>query len=60
VIDPAAWQARRHEWLPDATDHAYVQSLMEQVTEPGRYARWIAPPRIGINNQPLDFRYVRL
>jgi benzoyl-CoA 2,3-dioxygenase component B len=60
VIETSAWQARQHEWLPDASDHEYVHSLMEQVTEPGRYARWIAPPRLGINNQPLDFPYVRL
>ncbi len=60
VIDSADWAARQYEWLPSASDHEYVQSLMEQVTEPGRYARWIAPPRIGINNQPLDFPYVRM
>jgi benzoyl-CoA 2,3-dioxygenase component B len=60
VIDAAEWNARQHEWLPSVTDHGYVQSLMELVTEPGRYARWIASPRVGINNQPLDFPYVRL
>ena len=60
VVEAAAWSAREHDWLPAAADHAYVQSLMEQVTEPGRYARWIAPPRIGINNQAIDFPYVRL
>ena len=45
--------------LHEYTDHEYVQSLMTQVTEPGAYAGWIAAPRIGINNQPLDFPYVR-
>lgn len=60
LLDAAEWTRREHEWLPCQADHEYVQSLMEQVTEPGRYARWIAPPRIGINNQPIDFPYVRL
>ena len=60
VLDAAAFAARHDEWLPNQQDHDYVQSLMEQVVEPGRYARWIAPPRLGINNQPVDFPYVRM
>jgi benzoyl-CoA 2,3-dioxygenase component B len=32
---------------------------MGRVTEPGKYANWIAPPVRGINNQPVDFEYVR-
>ena len=60
VIDGASLIARHAEWLPNQADHDYVKSLMEQVTEPGRFARWIAPPRVGINNQPVDFPYVRM
>jgi len=60
VIDEQTWQARQHEWLPSDADHEYVQSLMVQVTGVGEYASWIAPPRIGINNQPIDFPYVKL
>ncbi len=60
VIDAASWAARADEWLPDDDDREYVGSLMEQVTEPGQFARWIAPPRLGINNQALDFPYVKL
>ncbi len=60
VIDAATFAARQDEWLPNDSDHEYVKSLMEQVIEPGRYARWIAPPRLGINNQPIDFPYVRM
>jgi hypothetical protein len=26
----------------------------------GEVAGWIAPPEIGINNTPLDYKYVRL
>jgi benzoyl-CoA 2,3-dioxygenase component B len=30
------------------------------VTEPGKFANWIAPPQHGIHGRPLDFEYVRL
>jgi len=30
-----------------------------RVTEPGKFANWIAAPARGINNQPVDFEYVR-
>jgi benzoyl-CoA 2,3-dioxygenase component B len=54
------WKQREHEWLPSPSDHAFVQSLMTgRVVEPGKFANWIAPPRAGINNQPLHFEYVR-
>ena len=60
VIDASEWQARAAEWLPAANDHEYIRSLMQPVTEPGGFAPWIAPPRIGINNQPLEYPYVKL
>jgi benzoyl-CoA 2,3-dioxygenase component B len=28
------------------------------VTEPGKFASWIAPPARGINHQAIDFKYV--
>ena len=60
VIDELQWDSRASEWLPQETDHEYIRSLMQQVTAPGEFASWIAPPRIGINNQALDFPYVRM
>ncbi len=33
---------------------------MTPVTEPGKFAGWIAPPARGINSQPVDLEYVRL
>jgi benzoyl-CoA 2,3-dioxygenase component B len=36
-----------------------VKTLMGRVTEPGKFANWIAPPPVGINRQPLSFEYVR-
>ena len=52
--------ANRHLWLPTEADEAFVASLMHGVSEPGKFAAWIAPPARGINGQPIDFDYVRL
>ena len=61
VIDAGAWRRREGEWLPTEADRAYVRSLMPgAVTEPGRFANWIAPPSRGIDHRPVDFEYVRL
>jgi len=60
VVSQEAWNKRRDEWLPSDADYKYVQSLMTgRVAEPGKFANWIAPPIRGINNQPLNFAYVR-
>ncbi|WP_300297308.1 benzoyl-CoA 2,3-epoxidase subunit BoxB [Ferrovibrio sp.] len=59
IIGQAEWDARHHEWLPTDEDRLYVISLMKPVTEPGKFANWVAPPARGINNQPIDFEYVR-
>ena len=48
------------EWLPSHADGDFIQSLMKPVYEPGQYARWIAPPKVGIDNKPGDFEYVKL
>jgi len=60
LLSEAEWQARRDEWLPTQADADFVASLMEPVTEPGRFAGWIAPPGRGINGLPVEFEYVRL
>jgi len=33
---------------------------MQPVHAPGGFASWIAPPRIGIDNKPGDFEYVKI
>jgi benzoyl-CoA 2,3-dioxygenase component B len=60
LLDAATWAAQRDRYLPTADDAAFVASLMVPVTEPGRYAPWIAPPRLGIDNKPGEFEYVKL
>jgi benzoyl-CoA 2,3-dioxygenase component B len=60
VLTSDAWNARRRAWLPSENDYAFVQALMSgRVVQPGTFANWIAPPRTGVNRQPLDFEYVR-
>jgi len=45
--------------LPSQGDRAYARALMVGVDVPGKFANWIAPPDRGINNNPLEFEYVR-
>jgi benzoyl-CoA 2,3-epoxidase subunit B len=59
-ISDEEWRRRQYQWLPSVEDRAFVLSLMQRVTEPGKVAGWLAPPEIGINNAPLDYEYVRL
>jgi benzoyl-CoA 2,3-dioxygenase component B len=60
VLTPEQWNAHVGEWMPSKEDYAYVQSLMSgRVVELGKFANWIAPPPRGVNNQPLNFEYVR-
>ncbi len=59
-IDAAAWARGVGQWLPTAADRAAVRALQGQaVTEPGKFASWIAPPARGIDGKPIDFEYVR-
>ena len=60
IISPDSWEAQMPEWLPSKADGAFIQSLMKPCYEPGQYASWIAPPKVGINNQGGDFEYVKL
>jgi benzoyl-CoA 2,3-dioxygenase component B len=60
LLTGAEWQAARDTWLPSAADGDFIASLMRPELEPGRFAGWIAPPRVGIDNRPGDFEYVRV
>ena len=60
IISPDSWEAQMAEWLPTKADGEFIQSLMKPCYDPGRYASWIAPPKVGINNQAGDFEYVKL
>jgi benzoyl-CoA 2,3-dioxygenase component B len=59
VLFKEDWERQASGWLPSDDDHAFVDSLMGQVIEPGKFASWIAPPARGVNNLPIEFEYVR-
>jgi benzoyl-CoA 2,3-dioxygenase component B len=60
LLTEAQWQDGVGQWLPNDDDMQFIGSLMKPCTEPGKFASWIAPPRVGINNQPLEFEYVKI
>ncbi len=59
LLTQEAYDARKDEFLPSTEDLEYVQSLMQPVYEPGKFANWIAPPTRGINGHPIEYRYVK-
>ncbi|MBI3817242.1 MAG: benzoyl-CoA 2,3-epoxidase subunit BoxB [Planctomycetes bacterium] len=58
-ISKEAFERKRTEWLPVDADYQYVKNCMIKVWDRGKFANWIAPPPVGINNQPVDFEYVK-
>ena len=59
ILSAAEWGESRDKWLPSDADEIYIKSLMQPITEPGKIASWIAPPRRGINGNAFEFEYVR-
>jgi benzoyl-CoA 2,3-dioxygenase component B len=59
VVSEEQWKKHEAAWLPTDADHAFLQSIMGRVAEPGKYANWIAPPARGIDQKPENFEYVR-
>ena len=60
MLDDATWEQRVGDWLPSPEDRQAVASLMVPEYEYGKFAGWIAPPKTGINDQPVEFDYVHL
>lgn len=60
LLSDDEWQKRRDEWIPSKADGDYIDSLMKPQWESGKYAGWISPPRVGIDNKPGDFEYVKV
>jgi benzoyl-CoA 2,3-dioxygenase component B len=60
LIDDATWARDKDKYLPSAADGAFIESLMKPVAEPGRFANWISPPKVGIDNRPGNFEYVKI
>jgi benzoyl-CoA 2,3-dioxygenase component B len=59
LLSDDQWVGRKETMLPSADDNRFVEGLMRPVHAPGSFASWIAPPRIGIDNKPGDFEYVK-
>jgi benzoyl-CoA 2,3-dioxygenase component B len=60
IMSDADWEKKRADFLPGDGDRDYIESLMRPEVEPGKFASWIAPPKVGIDNKPGDFEYVKL
>ncbi len=60
LLSGADYDKGAGDWLPTHGDGDYIQSLMKPCYEPGKYANWIAPPKVGIDNKPGEFEYVKL
>jgi benzoyl-CoA 2,3-epoxidase subunit B len=60
LIDDATWASDKDQWLPSTSDGEFIASLMKPVAEPGQFASWISPPKVGIDNRPGDFEYVKI
>ena len=60
LLDDDAWERQQNEWLPSKADGDFINDLMKPCWERGKFASWIAPPRVGIDNKPGDFEYVKI
>jgi benzoyl-CoA 2,3-dioxygenase component B len=60
MVSQADYDSSTKDWLPTRADGDFIQSLMKPSYEPGKYASWIAPPKVSIDNKPGDFEYVKL
>jgi benzoyl-CoA 2,3-dioxygenase component B len=60
IISDDEWAKQSRDWLPTKSDGDFIQSLMKPCFEPGKFASWISPPKVGIDNKSGDFEYVQL
>jgi benzoyl-CoA 2,3-epoxidase subunit B len=60
LLSDSAWKNRRGDYLPSDSDKDFIESLMKPQFEPGQFAGWIAPPKVGIDNRPGEFEYVKI
>ncbi len=60
LLSSEEWEKRKDEWIPSKEDGDFIDSLMKPQWETGKYANWISPPRVGIDNKPGDFEYVKV
>jgi benzoyl-CoA 2,3-dioxygenase component B len=60
LVGAAEWKKVVARHLPSDDDARFIESLMTPQTAPGQFASWIAPPKMGIDNKPGDYEYVKI
>jgi benzoyl-CoA 2,3-epoxidase subunit B len=60
IMSPTDWEKVKDDYIPSKSDGDYITSLMIPCNEPGQYAGWISPPKVGIDNKAGDFEYVKI
>jgi benzoyl-CoA 2,3-epoxidase subunit B len=60
VLEEATYRQGVGDWLPTPEERQAVADLMVPEYEYGKFASWIAAPKTGINDQPVEFDYVHL
>lgn len=60
VVADGDWGKKKDQWLPSEADGDFIGSLMAPCWERGKFATWIAPPKVGIDNKGGDFEYVKI
>ncbi len=60
LIDDATWNSAKERVAALFGRWRFHRSLMTPVTGIGEFATWISPPKVGIDNKPGDFEYVKI
>ena len=60
LLTATEWAGKRDQWLPSKDDGDFIETLMQPCWERGKYANWIAAPKVGIDSKPGDFEYVKV
>jgi benzoyl-CoA 2,3-dioxygenase component B len=60
LLSDVEWIKMKDQWLPSKDDGDFVDSLMAPCWDKGKYANWIAPPKVGVDGKPGDFEYVQV
>jgi benzoyl-CoA 2,3-epoxidase subunit B len=60
LLSEAEWESKKGGYLPSEQDRQFIEGLMKPEFEAGKFASWISPPKVGIDNKPGDFEYVKI
>ena len=60
LLTQTDWIKMQDQWLPSKADGDFIDSLMQPCWGVGRYANWIAPPKVGVDSKSGDFEYVKV